>query len=67
MKRLFAPLALASTLCFGSCANEGPTAEELGDRIQKGVRGEGQLSPDIDRTNDPYVRTREGNPAGLRD
>ena len=67
MERLFIAFALVGVLGLASCANEGPTADELGQRLQKGVRGEGQLSPDIDRTNDPYVKTREGNPTGLRD
>ena len=60
MRRLFAALGFAGALCFGACANEGPTGEELQEQVGRGLRGEGQLSPDLDRTNDPYVRPREG-------
>lgn len=44
------------------CANEGPTGPELQEQIARGVRGEGQLGPEIDRTNDPYVRPRDPTP-----
>lgn len=60
VKFLLAVLFLASALAFPGCANEGPTAEELQDRLGKGIRGEGQLTPDIDRSNDPYVKPRGG-------
>ncbi|MDQ6656017.1 MAG: hypothetical protein M3Y80_09410 [Verrucomicrobiota bacterium] len=67
MKRLLPVFALcASSFLFG-CANEGPTSEELGEQFGRGVRGEGQLTPDIDRTNDPYVKPRggrQGEPEG---
>ena len=63
MKRLLSAFASAAMLCFVGCANEGPTAAELQEQVGRGLRGEGQLSTDIDRTGDPYVRPREGAPA----
>ena len=42
------------------CANDGPTGPEIQEQFGRGMRGEGQLSSDIDRTNDPYVRPRDG-------
>ena len=60
MKQLFAALASAGALGLIGCANEGPTAAELQDQLGRGVRGEGQLTPDIDRSDDRYVRPREG-------
>ncbi|MEP6956666.1 MAG: hypothetical protein ABI883_07555 [Chthoniobacterales bacterium] len=59
MERLFAALAFAGLLCGAGCANEGPTGPELQEQVARGARGEGQLSPDIDRTSDPYVQPRE--------
>ena len=55
-------LALAGLLCIGGCAIEGPTGQEVQEQLGRGVRGEGQLSSDVDRTGDPYVRPREGAP-----
>ena len=61
MKRLLTACAsLAAGVFMLGCANEGPTGEELGEQLSRGVRGEGQLTPEIDRTNDPYVRSRGG-------
>jgi hypothetical protein len=60
VRQRFAALGFASLLFLGACANEGPTGEELQEQVGRGLRGEGQLSPDLDRTNDPYVRPREG-------
>ena len=54
-------VALASAFLLG-CASEGPTSEELGQQFSRGMRGEGQVTPDIDRTGDPYVKPREGRP-----
>ena len=62
MKRLLSALASLALLGVVGCATEGPTAEELQEQVGRGLRGEGQLSPDIDRTGDPYVRPREGPP-----
>jgi hypothetical protein len=56
-------LALSLLLMFAGCATEGPTADELGEQLRRGAAGEGQLGP-IDRSNDPYVRPREGAPVG---
>jgi len=63
VKRLFTALACAGVLNVIGCANEGPTGDELQQQLGRGFRGEGQLSPDMDRTGDPYVRPREGAPA----
>ena len=60
MKPLFALLASASLLCLLGCANEGPTSGELQEQLRKGVSGEGQLTEDVDRAGDPYVKPREG-------
>jgi hypothetical protein len=62
VKPPLAALILAGTLGLIGCAGEGPTTEELGDRFGRGIRGEGQLTSDIDRSNDPYVKPREGAP-----
>jgi hypothetical protein len=62
MKPLYAALASVFLLGVLGCANEGPTGEELGEQFSRGMRGEGQVTPDIDRTNDPYVKPREGRP-----
>ncbi|CAN5732624.1 hypothetical protein BH20VER1_BH20VER1_12600 [soil metagenome] len=63
VNRLLAALAAAALLGFVGCATEGPTPEEVGEQFRRGAAGEGQLGP-IDRSNDPYVRPREGAPVG---
>jgi hypothetical protein len=60
VKRVFAIFASFAISGFAGCADEGPTGEEVQQQIARGVRGEGQLTPDIDRSNDPYVKPREG-------
>ena len=60
MKPVFTAFAAALLLFVLGCANEGPTGEELGEQFSRGMRGEGQITPEIDRTNDPYVRPRGG-------
>jgi hypothetical protein len=60
MKPVLVALASAFLLGFLGCANEGPTGAELQDQFGRGIRGEGQVSSDIDRTGDPYVKPREG-------
>ena len=58
MKRL--SILFAATLLLGGCAGEGgPSAEEVQAQLERGVRGEGRLGT-IDRTDDPYVKDREG-------
>lgn len=61
MKPMLAAAVSAGALFLGSCANEGPTPEELQEQFRRGVSGEGQLGP-VDRSNDPYIRPREGDP-----
>lgn len=53
---------LAGTCGLFSCANEGPTAEELQGRLGRGIRGEGRLTEGLDRSDDPYVTPRGGSP-----
>jgi hypothetical protein len=62
MKPILVALASAFLIGFVGCANEGPTSAELGDQFGRGIRGQGQISADIDRTGDPYVKPREGAP-----
>ena len=61
MKRLFTALLFAGALCTLGCANDGPTGEEIQEQVGRGLRGEGTISPEIDRTGDPYVKSREGS------
>lgn len=60
VKLLLAACLSAGTLGLISCANEGPTTQELQDRLGRGIRGEGQLTEGIDRSDDPYVKPRGG-------
>lgn len=62
MKLLLTLIAVAGTISIAGCANEGPTGDELQDQVGRGLRGEGTVSPDIDRSDDPYVKPREGRP-----
>ncbi len=58
MKLVLPAALLAAGLILGSCANEGPTPEEVGDQLQRGFTGEGRLGP-IDRSDDPFVDDRD--------
>ncbi len=60
MKRLFTLLASASLLSMIGCAGDGPTTAEVQEQLRRGVSGEGQVTDQIDRTGDPYVKPREG-------
>jgi hypothetical protein len=60
VKRLLAVFALSAASFLVGCVNEGPTSEEVGEQLGRGVRGEGQITPDIDRSDDPYVKPRGG-------
>ena len=62
MKPVLLLVAIGAALSFAGCANEGPTAEELQDQMRRGATGQGTVMPEIDRTGDPYVRSREGPP-----
>lgn len=42
------------------CAGDGPTTAEVQEQLRRGVSGEGQVTDQIDRTGDPYVKPREG-------
>ncbi len=57
MKRALASLAMIGALMFGSCADEleQQTPDEVGQRLQRGFKGEGTIGP-RDRSDDPYVR-----------
>jgi len=61
LKRLFAALVSTSTLVIGGCTDETPPAEEVSQQFQRGITGEGQLGA-IDRSDDPYVQSREPAP-----
>ena len=62
MKLLLAACVFAGIVGFMGCASDGPTSQDLGDRFGRGIRGEGTLTPDIDRSDDRYVKPREGAP-----
>ena len=62
MRAVFAALVIASALALAGCANDGPTSEEVQAQLQRGATGHGQLTPDVDRSDDPYVKPREGRP-----
>ncbi|MDQ6626219.1 MAG: hypothetical protein M3Y69_08810, partial [Verrucomicrobiota bacterium] len=62
MRAVFAALVTASALVLASCANDGPTGEEVQAQLQRGATGQGRLTPDVDRSDDPYVKPREGRP-----
>jgi hypothetical protein len=57
MKRTFASSAIACALALAGCADEleQPTTQEVSDRFQRGIRGEGTLGP-RNRSDDPYLR-----------
>ena len=55
-------LAFAVALGTAGCANEGPTGEELQEQVARGFRGEGTLTPGVDRSDDPHIKSREGAP-----
>ncbi|MDP9253590.1 MAG: hypothetical protein M3O66_01410 [Verrucomicrobiota bacterium] len=60
MKRAFAALAAASALALAGCADEleQPTTQEVGERFQRGVSGQGTIGP-LNRADDPYLRSNE--------
>ncbi|MBA3883307.1 MAG: hypothetical protein H0X73_11480 [Chthoniobacterales bacterium] len=64
MRAIFPLFVAAGAFCIAACANDGPTGEEVQQQLQRGMTGQGQLTPDIDRTGDPYVKPRGGRPAG---
>jgi hypothetical protein len=57
VKPLVAVFALASAVLLGGCADEREqmTGQELGQKFQRGISGEGRIGPE-DRSDDPYVR-----------
>lgn len=61
MKAVFAAIT-AGILFLAGCVSDGPTPEELQAQLQRGATGQGQLTPDIDRSSDPYVKPRGGRP-----
>jgi hypothetical protein len=60
MKRALASVASAGALFLGSCADEleQPTTQEVQQRFQRGISGEGRIGP-LDRSDDPYLRANE--------
>ncbi len=51
-------------LAFGGCADplEKPIGQEAQEHFQRGISGQGELG-NIDRSDDPYVKPREGGSA----
>ncbi len=64
MRAIFALFIIAAAFCIAACANDGPTPQEVQEQLQRGATGQGQLTPEIDRSGDPYVKPRGGRPAG---
>jgi len=60
MNRVLAFIASAGALFLSSCADslDQQTTQELGERFQKGITGEGTIVP-RDRSDDPFVRSNE--------
>lgn len=60
MKRALASFASAGALFLGSCADtlEQPTTQEVQERFERGISGEGTIGP-LDRSDDRYVRPSE--------
>jgi hypothetical protein len=50
-------LLLACAFFAAGCAEDGPSTEEVGEQLQRGVTGKGQIG-DINRADDPYVKPR---------
>jgi hypothetical protein len=50
-------LVVACAIFAAGCAEDGPTTQEVGEHLQRGVTGQGQLG-DINRADDPYVKPR---------
>jgi hypothetical protein len=57
MKRALAPLLTVGALALFGCADEleQRTPDEVGERLGRGIRGEGRIGP-RDRSDDPYLR-----------
>ena len=64
MRAIFALFLIAGALSLAACANDGPTPQEVQEQLQRGVTGQGELTPEIDRSGDPYVKPRGGRAAG---
>jgi hypothetical protein len=60
MKRALAFFVCGGMLFLGSCADtlEQPTTEEVQERFERGISGEGRIGP-LDRSDDRYVRPAE--------
>jgi hypothetical protein len=51
---------LAAAFAFGSCAEDGPTPNEVQQQLERGVTGQGQLTPGTDRGEDAHIKPRAG-------
>jgi hypothetical protein len=59
MKRIsFLLLGGFALSAFACEQQDGPTAEEVQAKFERGITGGGQINP-IDRSNDPYVKPRD--------
>jgi hypothetical protein len=52
-----AVLLIACAIFTAGCAEDGPSTQEVGEQLQRGVTGKGQIG-DINRADDPYVKPR---------
>ena len=58
MKPVLVALLCVFLLGAAGCSGDGPSGSELGQQFGRGIKGEGKLSEDVDRTDDPYVKPR---------
>jgi len=61
MKALLLPILCAASLLLGACESDMPPRSTAENPLQRGLRGEGQLTQP-DRSDDPIIRetTRTG-------
>ncbi|MGI8482434.1 MAG: hypothetical protein ACR2MF_10295 [Chthoniobacterales bacterium] len=64
LKALSIAFCLGSAVLVGGCADplEKPIGQEAQEHFQRGISGQGELG-NIDRSDDPYVKPREGGSA----
>ena len=61
MKLLATLLVAIAGIWTSGCATDSPAAEDVQEHLQRGASGQGELGP-LDRGNDPFVHSREGDP-----
>ena len=57
LKAFSIAFCIASAILLGSCADplEKPVMQEVPEKFQRGITGNGTLGP-MDRTDDPYIK-----------